>query len=263
MRIEFVLLHQAVQGGWNVPLSYTNQHILFLVTRGTVIYEIAGKTLRIGKGEGIFMPQGTLRSSEVVAEDLHEMYAVYFSDASQEDLAPFADEPYKQFRPNAYDYIKQRLSMLHECWVGKMTGYDLITRGILMEVMGIIQRDLFAGSRASSRRSLVLQIQEYIIRHYREQLQISDLAQYVDRSPTYVSTVFKQVMNRSPITYMHEVRIAAARDLLMTTNMTVGEISEALGYCDQTYFNHIFKKIVGHPPSHTLKLKKLQDNDKL
>ncbi|GGD47055.1 AraC family transcriptional regulator [Paenibacillus nasutitermitis] len=254
MRIDFVLLHQAAYGGWEVPLGPTNQHILFLVTKGAVIYEIEGKTLQIGQGEGLFMPKGTLRTSTAIPGDPHVMYAAYFSDVPWEELAPFLNEPYKWFRPHSYDYLKQRFSMLHECWVGKMQGYDLITRGILMEMMGIVQRDLFAGSRPSSRRSLVLQMQEYIIRHYCEQLQISDLANYVDRSPTYVSTVFKQVTNRSPITYMHEVRIAAARDLLMTTNMTIGEIAETLGYCDQTYFNHMYKKIVGHPPSYTLKL---------
>jgi YesN/AraC family two-component response regulator len=35
---------------------------------------------------------------------------------------------------------------------------------------------------------------------------------------------------------------------------TIGEIAESLGYCDQTYFNFMYKKIVGHPPSHTLKI---------
>lgn len=254
MRIDYILLHDAAHGGWEVPFSSTSKHILLLVTKGAVQYEIAGRTLKLVKGEGLFMPQGTWRSSEVVKADPHVIYAAYFRDLSDEDLAPFTDEPFKQFRPLSYDNFKRRFSMLHECWVGKLPGYDLIARGIVMELMGIVQRDLFAGNRTSSSRSLVLLIQDYIARHYREPLRISDLAAYVDRSPTYVSAVFKQVTNRSPITYMHEVRITAARDLLMSTRMTIGEIADALGYCDQTYFNYMYKKIVGHPPSHTLKL---------
>lgn len=202
MRIDVVSHHHAAHGGWKVPLTPTNQHILFLVTGGTVIYRIAGETLRIGKGEGLFMPQGTLRSSEMVPADPHVMYAAYFRDLAQEDLAPLADEPFKLFRPHGYDYLKQRFSMLHECWVGKLHGSDLIARGILTEILGRVQRDLSAGGRSSSRRSLALQLQEYIIRHYREPLHIQELADHVDRSPNYVSAVFKQVTNRTPTSLM-------------------------------------------------------------
>jgi YesN/AraC family two-component response regulator len=50
------------------------------------------------------------------------------------------------------------------------------------------------------------------------------------------------------------MRVSAARELLLTTNMTIGEIAETLGYCDQSYFHFMYKKIIGHPPSHTLKI---------
>jgi AraC-like DNA-binding protein len=255
MKIDNIAFQQAVQGNWKVPLAPTRHHILFLVIKGTFIYKIANRTIRVNKGEGLFIPQDTMRSAEIDSSNPHLMYSAHFRDLSLVDLSSFLDEPFKLIQPLSYDYLKQRFSMLNECWIGKMPNYELISRGILLEILGLVQRELTGGGHSSTRRNLALRIQQYIVQHFREPLRLSELAQHVDRSQTYVSTAFKEVTGRTPVEYMHEVRTSAARELLMTTNMTIGEISESLGYCDQTYFNYMYKKIVGHPPSHTLKIR--------
>jgi AraC-like DNA-binding protein len=255
MKIDHVLFQQAVHGNWSVPLAPTRHHILFLITKGAALYTIGDQTIRVRKGEGLFIPQHTLRSATADPADPHLMYSAHFRDVLPEDLAPFTDEPFKLIRPLGYDYFKQRFSMLNECWIGKMPGHELISRGILTEILGIVQRELASGTHSPTKSSLALRIQQYIVRHFREPLRLEELARHVDRSPTYISAVFKEVTGRTPVEYMHEVRVAAARELLLTTNMTIGEISESLGYCDQTYFNYMYKKVVGHPPSHTLKVR--------
>jgi AraC-like DNA-binding protein len=255
MKIDNISFQEATQENWKVPSSRTRHHILFLVIKGSFIYHIANQTIRISKGEGLFMPEGTLRSAEIDSSDSPLMYSAHFRNVSLADLSSFLDEPFRLIQPLSFDYLKQRLSMLNECWIGKMPNYELISRGILLEVLGLVQRELNGVAHSSSRRNLALRIQQYIVQHFREPLRLSELAQHVDRSQSYVSTAFKEVTGRTPVEYMHEVRTSAARELLMTTNMTIGEISESLGYCDQTYFNYMYKKIVGHPPSHTLKIR--------
>lgn len=242
MIIDNVAFQQAVLGNWKVPLAPTRHHILFLVTKGACIYRFANQTLQISKGEGLFIPQDTMRSAETDSSNPHQMYSAHFRELNHEDLSSFIDEPFKLIQPLSYDYLKQRFSMLNECWIGKMPNYKLISRGILLEILGITQRELTIGTHSPTRRNLALRIQQYIIQHFREPLRLSELAQHVDRSPTYVSTAFKEVTGRTPVEYMHEVRISAARELLMTTNMTIREISESFGYCDQTYFNYMYKK---------------------
>jgi AraC-like DNA-binding protein len=143
--------------------------------------------------------------------------------------------------------------MLNECWIGKMPYYELISRAILLEILGLVQREISGSMTSPSRWNLAQRIQQYIVQHYREPLRLSELAEEVNRSPTYISTVFREVTGHTPVQYMHEVRIAAARELLLSGHMSIREISEWLGYCDQTYFNYMYKKIVGHPPSHTLR----------
>lgn len=254
MKIEHVIFDYTEGPHWKIAMSPIRHHILLLIVKGKVRYRIGDEVIALSKGEGLFMPEGTHRSAETDVDDPHQMYSAHFKDLHPSMLAHFLDEPYKWLHPLGFDYLKQRFSVLNECWIGKMPCYDMICQGILTEILGIVQRDLAAGRLPSSRRNLALRVQQYIVQHYRRPLRLSELAQHVDRSPNYISNVFKEVTGRTPVEYMHEVRIAAARELLLTTNMTIGEISDSLGYCDQTYFNYMYKKIVGHPPSHSLKM---------
>jgi AraC-like DNA-binding protein len=255
MKIDHVAFHHAVSGSWGAPAAPIPHHILLLVTQGSFIYKMHNQTIDVSKGDVLFLPQGTVRIADVVHAGLNIMYSAHFSDLSLSDLSPFLDEPYKRLRPIGYNYLKQRFSMLNECWIGKMPGYELMSRGILLEILGFLQRDLGSGNTSPAHLNLALRIQQHIVKHYREQLRIDDLARELDRSPSYISTVFKEITGKTPIEYMHEVRISAARELLQTSNMTIGQISESLGYCDQTYFNYIYKKFVGQPPSHSLRVR--------
>lgn len=259
MIIDRIIFHRSVQGKWHVASNVTMEHILFIVVKGSFRYHIADQTIRIKEGEGLFIPEGTMRSGEADTKDTCILISAHFRDISPERIASLLDEPFKLIKFIGYKYVHQRFSMLNECWLGKLPGYELSSEGILLELLGIVQRELDGNGHAPTRRNLALRIQQYIVQNYREPLHLSDLAQHVDRSPAYVSTVFKEVIGRTPVEYLHEVRVSAARELLLTTNMTIGEIAESLGYCDQSYFHFMYKKIVGHPPSHTLKIQKQLD----
>ncbi|CAG7649389.1 HTH-type transcriptional activator RhaS [Paenibacillus solanacearum] len=252
MKIEHVFFDHTPTK-WNMALAPTRHHILLLVVKGKVDYRLGDAGMTLDKGDGLFIPQGTLRARSVHPGAQQQMYSIHFQDSSPDDLTYFMDEPYKRIRPFGYDYLKQRFSMLSECWIGKMPCYEMISRGIALEILGLVQSELVAEGIPSSKRNLASRVQQYIVKHYREPLRLQELAAHVDRSPNYVSSVFKEVTGRTPVEYMHEVRVTAAREMLMTTNMTIGEVAEALGYCDQTYFNYMYKKIVGQPPSHLKK----------
>jgi AraC-like DNA-binding protein len=252
MKIDHVIFDQSVGEKWSVRKSATKHHILFLMLRGKAVYYIGDQVIELHKGNGLFMPEGTIRSAVTDPSDPHLMYSVHFK-SSTEELAFLTDEPYKIIQPLGFDYLKQRFSVLYECWVGRMPCYEMITRGILLEILGIIQRELGSKKLSSSKRNLAIRVQQYIVQHYRSSLSLDELSQEVDRTPNYISNVFKEVIGSTPVQYMHQVRINTARELMLTTSMTIGGIADYLGYCDQTYFNYMYKKIVGQPPSFTLK----------
>ena len=59
---------------------------------------------------------------------------------------------------------------------------------------------------------------------------------------------FKEETGRTVLEYATEIRIERAKELLLTTRMTVREISEALGYSTSSSFIRRFKQITGETP---------------
>lgn len=96
--------------------------------------------------------------------------------------------------------------------------------------------------------SAVEEIDKYIHEHYREPLNIAELAQKYHFNHSYLTRMFKKEKGLSPLRLINELRIHDAKSLLMDSPMSVREISEALGFSDQHYFSRIFKDFTGKTP---------------
>lgn len=88
---------------------------------------------------------------------------------------------------------------------------------------------------------------DYIHRNY-ARIQVSDVAKHIGISRYYLSRIFKNKMNISPQTYLLNYRLEQAGNLLRTTNMTVQEISDEVGYTNSFSFSESFKKLYGFSP---------------
>lgn len=61
-------------------------------------------------------------------------------------------------------------------------------------------------------------------------------------------TLFKRATGYTPMDFFIRARMGEARELLVSTNLTVKEIAAALGYDDQFYFSRRFKLVNGLSP---------------
>ena len=69
----------------------------------------------------------------------------------------------------------------------------------------------------------------------------------ISRSSLY--SKFKELTGQSLGAYIEDYRISRAKEMLTTTDMTMSEISDALGFSTQRYFSTFFRKKTGIPPS--------------
>ncbi len=74
------------------------------------------------------------------------------------------------------------------------------------------------------------------------ELSLRTVADYVGFNEKYFSTRFTKECGCTFITYLNDLRIRRAQELLLQTDMKMYEISEAVGYGSVEHFNHIFKK---------------------
>lgn len=92
-------------------------------------------------------------------------------------------------------------------------------------------------------------IQEYINQNYEQNITLDSIANEFHISYSYLSSCFSQYANRGFNEYLNEVRIKRAKELLVSTDNLIADISEMVGYSDQSYFGKVFKKITGLSPS--------------
>ncbi len=86
---------------------------------------------------------------------------------------------------------------------------------------------------------------DYVENHYFEDISLELIADEILISPFYLSRIFKQEKGINFTEYITKIRIEKAVLLAKTTELTVREIGERVGYRNQTYFCRVFKKTTG------------------
>ncbi len=78
---------------------------------------------------------------------------------------------------------------------------------------------------------------------------ISNIADSFDVSVAYVSYLFKNETGENVSDYVWNLRLEKAKDLLLTTDMSVDNISVSVGYVSTSSFRRKFKQDTGLTPS--------------
>ena len=95
----------------------------------------------------------------------------------------------------------------------------------------------------------VRKIVRYVSSNLDEELTLNKLAHLVRLSPSRMSYLFKAEMRVSPGSFIRDLRVKKARELLETTSLSVKEIRLRVGMCDESHFTRYFKKAFGVTPS--------------
>lgn len=89
----------------------------------------------------------------------------------------------------------------------------------------------------------------YLQEHLEEEISLNILAKEFHLSPQYISQLFKNEIGVNFLAYLTSIRIEKAKKLLISTSLSIGEISVQCGYGDYRVFTKVFKKTEGSTPS--------------
>lgn len=95
----------------------------------------------------------------------------------------------------------------------------------------------------------MLPIKRYLDEHYSEKIILDELADYFYINKYYMSRVFKEQYGVSINTYLQQIRITRAKQMLRFTDNTLEIIGVICGIGEPNYFSRVFKSIEGIPPS--------------
>src|SRR5690625_2043865 len=92
-------------------------------------------------------------------------------------------------------------------------------------------------------------IKHYINQNFRGPIKLDKLAIVGSINKYYLSHIFKDDVNISPIEYLNQVRIKEAKNLLETTSFTIAEIARFTCFSSQSFFSQVFRRETNQTPS--------------
>ncbi len=94
-----------------------------------------------------------------------------------------------------------------------------------------------------------MDLQHRFAEQYDDPYTLEALAKEYNVSPSSLSHRFKEVTGMSVMEYLLSCRLAAAKNLLIETDLPIGEIVEQCGFSDSSNFSRTFKARTGLSPS--------------
>lgn len=105
------------------------------------------------------------------------------------------------------------------------------------------------GNYSSNQSPVIRQILSYINSNYHEEISIKTLGYKYNINPSYLGQVFNKEVGKPFSDYLNEIKNEKAKELLLTTNLKINDISQRVGYSDTSYFFRKFKEQYGISPN--------------
>jgi AraC-like DNA-binding protein len=205
---------------------------------------INGTPIPLEKGTMICAKPGAVRYSKLHFKCLHihvrtedaalaEMLEKLPDHFIVSDLSPFTDIFHKLLSLDISTFPEQRLLM-----------QSYLHRFLYL----VIEECRFSDPAATQHRRTMMAAEEYIRAHLSEDLGLEHLASRANLSPVYFHKLFSAHLGMTPAAFVLSCRIAAAKAMLKTGELSIAEIAIRCGFSSQSYFNYKFKEVTAETP---------------
>lgn len=223
-----------------------------------LIYTIEGKgrmtwnkgTCMLVPGSAVLIDCNIYHEYETVPGEKWIFYYVHFGALSMEGFRNIFLRKLTPVLLRSPELVQERMEKLYQTsWREDIAGYIMLSN-ILSDILTEMVCSLAENQKDETdlNRTDISELAEYIRRHHRENLHIEDFMEYTNLSRHYLIHVFERQIGMPPYRYLHMCRINQAQILLRTSNMTVSEIAERVGYSSPAVFIRHFRSFIGVPP---------------
>ena len=147
-----------------------------------------------------------------------------------------------------FSYCREALRLQITDYILKPVNYEEFGACIDNLKIALFQRQAPKSQDPQEERSILL-ITRYLQEHLAEDLSLSVLAEQFHLSAQYISQLFKSEIGVGFLAYLTNIRMEQAKKLLLSTSLSIAEVSEQSGYSDYRVFTKVFKKAEGITPS--------------
>lgn len=102
---------------------------------------------------------------------------------------------------------------------------------------------------ASLSRAQMKKLNDFVDGSENYRMSVAEMAALLGKTESWFFAAFRKTNSRSPLNWLLEKRIEAARQLLLQTDLPLAAIAGELGFTDQSHFTKAFRGVCGQPPA--------------
>jgi AraC-like DNA-binding protein len=205
---------------------------------------------RIEASEGKATLRGLIFDVSIVEDNMEnfdtEIFYMFYLQAKNKLVVFSEGHP-------VHETLAMLMQQSYDEYIDKDVCYKLPIRANVYLILTALLR-YYCGSKSEDDRMVyhnVLRLRpviDYIREHFKEKIYIEKLSDMLNVSPDYFTKMFKDSIGKTPIDYINAMRTNHAIRLLATTELSMAEIADDIGFCNPNYFHKIFKQYMDVNP---------------
>ena len=274
--LKFPFKMYSVQGDGIICTGFHEKAMEIIeITSGKVMVQIGTEFAEANAGEFLYVPPTMVFRVDAVDGEAGMRSMVFDSSIIEINMENFDTEIFYMFYVQSknkivvfseghpvHDTLSKYMQESYDEYVSKDVCYKLPIRANIYLMMTALLR-YYCGSKNDLDRMIYHNVMRlrfvitYIAEHYKEKIYIETLSEMITVSPDYFTKMFKDSIGRTPIDYINGLRINRAMQMLATTDTSVNDISDSLGFSNSNYFHKIFKQYMDTSPAAYRKMVKI------
>lgn len=255
---------------YSYPLHWHNEMEIIYVSKGSCIITVNQLPSLVSEGDIVFILPGMLHSIDRYKNAPVDFFNIVFDIQLLESATPSDICFEKYLKPYLENQIQLPavISPLHPLYPQlhlpltglirncglNFPGLELYIKSQLFSLFWTLESLQTPISKEAATRyhaSQILKMKDllqFIAIHYASPLTLKEASDFCGYSTSYFMKFFKSFTGSTFVEYLNTYRLKKACELLLSTNLTVLEISGTVGFDNHSYFIRIFKRQYGITP---------------
>lgn len=249
LKQEFLV---SCRSSWRQQNDIGEYSRFYYVLDGSCNLNIDGKQYTLCPGSLALLPDGkVINASHTDEKFLFKYWCEFSAEIASVSIFEWLQIPYVI----QVEDMEQTEKLFHDMLCDEYGKAYTEKSGILKENDKLIPiLDIFLEKALHSPEVLrknmdMLKVISYMTEHMQEKLMVEDISAVVYMSPAAFSRTFHKSTGMPPITFLNELRLDKAKKLLSATDIKIGQIAEAVGFEEESYFFKIFSRHTGITPT--------------
>lgn len=176
----------------------------------------------------------------------------FIREMGQHTFNRLYEAPVYHFSPKSQDKLKKMFFEIYEEYRKETPYKEFLLQGMLFRLFITVLEEHIPAETTIHPLPLtqpVINAIVYMENHYKEQPSMEEVARHAGFSPGYFSRLFHAQLGTTYNAYLNNIRIRHVQILLSTTNKSIMDIAQDMGYCHGEYLSAQFKRKTGMTPS--------------